>query len=395
MREPDGSPAFRIRALGTTASDVGGLPGGALAFLRAAGLEVSVAERRFGRHAWPVLSFSDRGIDCTLLDTGGHPAHLSVAAQQALDRLLQETLAAESPRVAIGFGGLPADFARRHLLREAGARVLFGLHNHAYYNVSRTYFTPAGGIDAVFAPSRYLRDRYARDVGVEAEVFLPPLDPEEMPAGPEDERVFITFVNPSPEKGLYFFVRLAEELARRRPDLPILVVESRGGCADLLAASQAAGIDLTRHESLMIAPGVLRAAEIYAVSRLVLMPSVWPEPAGRVVLEAMHHGIPPLLSDRGGLPEIAGEGGIVLPLPASLQSETRTVVDAASVEPWIRAIEHLSDDSAAYDAACRRARSAAQRALPAAQLPRFAALVRRLAGEPTSSMGANPCFNGL
>ncbi len=200
-----------------------------------------------------------------------------------------------------------------------------------------------------------------------------------MPPVSEDDRVFLTFVNPSPTKGLFFFVRFADELARRRPDLPMLVVESRGGCAQLLAASAEAGIDLTRHESLMISPSVPRSAEIYAVSRLVLMPSVWAEPAGRVVLEAMHYGIPPLFSDRGGLPETADGGGIILPLPATLQPETRTVVEVDAVEPWIEAVVRLSDDASAYAAASARAREAAKRALPAAQLQRFAGLVRRLA----------------
>ena len=38
----------------------------------------------------------------------------------------------------------------------------------------------------------------------------------------------MTFVNPAPDKGAYPFVRIAQELGRRRPDIPLLVVESRG-----------------------------------------------------------------------------------------------------------------------------------------------------------------------
>ena len=37
----------------------------------------------------------------------------------------------------------------------------------------------------------------------------------------------VTFVNPARYKGAYPFVRMAKELGRRRPDIPLLVVESR------------------------------------------------------------------------------------------------------------------------------------------------------------------------
>jgi hypothetical protein len=39
---------------------------------------------------------------------------------------------------------------------------------------------------------------------------------------------FVTFVNPEPVKGVYIFARIAAELARRRPDIRLLAVESRG-----------------------------------------------------------------------------------------------------------------------------------------------------------------------
>ena len=46
--------------------------------------------------------------------------------------------------------------------------------------------------------------------------------------GSAHEKVFITYINPSLEKGVFFAARLFDELSLRRPDVPILVVESRG-----------------------------------------------------------------------------------------------------------------------------------------------------------------------
>jgi len=54
--------------------------------------------------------------------------------------------------------------------------------------------------------------------------------------------------------------------------------------------------------------GFKRTEEIYPLLDVVVVPSLWEEPFGRIVPEAYVYGIPVIVSKRGGLPEIVDEG---------------------------------------------------------------------------------------
>ncbi|OGD86896.1 hypothetical protein A2164_00980 [Candidatus Curtissbacteria bacterium RBG_13_35_7] len=47
---------------------------------------------------------------------------------------------------------------------------------------------------------------------------------------------------------------------------------------------------------------------LYATSKLVVVPSVWPEPFGRVAIESLSQGTPVVVTNKGGLPEIIKDG---------------------------------------------------------------------------------------
>ncbi len=119
------------------------------------------------------------------------------------------------------------------------------------------------------------------------------------PLTPGASRGYVTFINPQPEKGVTVFARIALELGRRRPDIPLLVVEGRG-TADGLAGLP---VDLSGLTNLHRMANTPNPWDFYRVSRVVLMPSLWRESLDRVPIEAMANGIPVLASDRGALPE--------------------------------------------------------------------------------------------
>ncbi len=50
--------------------------------------------------------------------------------------------------------------------------------------------------------------------------------------------------------------------------------------------------------------GFVDPAQLFAQIDVLVVPSIWPEPFGRTVIEAYAHGVPVIASDCGGLPEL-------------------------------------------------------------------------------------------
>ncbi|MBL8764064.1 MAG: glycosyltransferase [Phycisphaerae bacterium] len=366
---------FRVRALGTTVREsVRGEPAARL--LEQLGHRPEVERLETGP-ARTLLRLNDAGVDCTLLDVGPLARHeWEPVWGEAFDRQLLSTIEEWKPDVLLTFGGNPSERLRRHLARRAGARVVFGLRNMSY--MDRRNFTD---VDAVLTPSGFVTAAYAKLIGLGSTPIPVPIVTQDVVA-PGRQPLFVTFVNPCRHKGVNFFARLAEDLATRRPDLPVLVVDSRGNAGTLVNAGLRAGFDLRRHASLFSCGGVPRPREFLAVTRVLLVPSVWYEAAGRVAAEALVNGIPPIVSPQGGLPETVGQGGRVLPIAADPATLLESVPppDDPHVRAWAGEIERLCDDPAYEAEAGRRARVAAARYEPETLADRYAAYFRDVLG---------------
>ena len=291
-----------------------------------------------------------------------------------LRQLLEQEVADFKPDIVLTYGGYPDDVARVEYLHANSVAVVFGLWNLGYLRADRQFFAR---YDAIVGPSQYLADVYRSVFGLRVIPLTTPVYPEEVRPDKHDA-VFFTMVNPSWEKGLGLLIRLAEMLGARRPDIPLLIVESRGTAGQMVAVAAAAGIDLSRHKNLMFSPTVSRPSEFFAVARATLVPSLVSEGSGRIASESMVAGIPALVSDRGGLPAEVGQGGFVIPIPDSVLPESREIVAEAVAEPWFQLIERLADDEAFYREACAGAKREGARFLPATLRPIYAELFRRI-----------------
>jgi glycosyltransferase involved in cell wall biosynthesis len=179
----------------------------------------------------------------------------------------------------------------------------------------------------------------------------------------------VLFVNPSAEKGATLFYRIAELAQEVAPELKFLVVESR---ATLGAAEQRTGMRFSRMVNIERVGLQSDMGPVFAHTRVLLQPSLWHESGARAAIEAMALGIPVVATNRGGIPEVLGEAGIVIPPPEPLVRNHWLIPPKSAAIPWVEALRQLTGDAEYYADHAALARSAWQRHDPA---PRITALV--------------------
>jgi hypothetical protein len=297
----------------------------------------------------PELAFEHRGISYRLLDTAG----TSWSGWQKLygkqfDRIFDEELERFDPDIVFTFGGEPGDVRRRQRARRRGVKVVFGLRNVGYLESGALAET-----DGILSASRFVTDRYREAAAVESTALPSPLELEDVVAE-ERQPIFVTMINPTLDKGLMVFARIAEEVSVRPAD-------GRGGAGHRRDTRRRGAGRRVRSAAAREYSGV--ASDWTAEGDLRRDAGA----AGAVI--GTRRGA---AGDRGGAgernpadrerPRGAGRGanggGFVVAIPPEVTSATRVPVSAEIAAPWVELILRLTEDDAAYAEASRRASQA-------------------------------------
>jgi len=269
------------------------------------------------------------------------------------------------------------------LLREARhsahGRVVYLAHTPQFFPFGPASWNPdreaaalvaeAAGVVAI---GHHMADYIARSLGRQAVVIHPPI----YGAGPfADYGNFaaglVAMINPCAVKGLPIFL----ETAARLPEIEFGVVPGWGTTGDDRRALQ-------RLPNVRFLPNARHIDEVLARTRVLLMPSLWYEGFGLIVMESMLRAIPVVASDSGGLVEAKHGTGYVIPVNTIERYEAvfdehampRPVVRQNDSAPWVAALRELLTDRAAYQRESQASRSAAQRfagTLDAAHMERY------------------------
>ncbi len=200
--------------------------------------------------------------------------------------------------------------------------------------------------------SDFMREKL-NGFGLSAEVVPPFIEFEKYASNPAGDRDSITMIaaNLAKHKGVDIFLRIAEKC----PDLKFLLV----------------GRLPEEHGDLPSNVVHLRWTDdiksILAKTMLLLVPSRWEEPFGRLPVEAGVNGIPSIASNRGGLVEAVGEGGIL-------------IQNYEDIDLWVEAITSVLNNSAIYNSLSKNAIENANRFEFCYSYAKFTSLVKEYFG---------------
>lgn len=216
----------------------------------------------------------------------------------------------------------------------------------------RVLLRKAAGIITI---SEYMRDYIQRWSGLDSTVLHFP----SYGTGPYThfnnfDSGYVTMVNPCVYKGISIFLSLAERL----PQVRFAAVPLWGTTAKDRAA-------LEQLPNMTMLQPSANLEDVLGQTKVLLVPSLWGEAYGQIVVDAMLRGIPVLASNVGGLPEAKLGVDYVVPvnmieryeMDAAMQIQP--VVPDQDVSPWAEVLSRVLQDRPVYEHLSLTSREAA------------------------------------
>ena len=294
-----------------------------------------------------ILRTNTSGVDHLIIRTGNvRRPNMTAAEQEVYLQFFRAELKHRRPDMVFMWGGLLLEMTLMREAREAGIPVVFYLVNGGYKN-KETFKYASVIVTDTEATAKLYKERLGLDLKVVGKFIDPELVKPKVPRRPD----FVTFINPSFEKGVSLFMPLAKLAATECPEIKFLVVQSRGRWGNALNVlkfqpEEFPNVKVIGHQQNM--------RPVYASTRAVLLPSLWHESGARVIAESQINGIPVLASNTGGSAELIGQGGIIFDVPEAVREKRMERAPEDVVRPWLEEIKRIWHDDAYYQSLCRK-----------------------------------------
>ena len=287
--------------------------------------------------------------------------NMTLAECQLFFNTFRQILEEYGPDLVMGYGVSPL---AQTCFAEAKARGLPTVYvvSHGTYG---NYLFP--NIDLIVTDSHATAKLYAeRD-----EINMVPVgaffDRRDITAA-QHQKIFVTMLSPVEHKGVAIFAKLAKVCQTELPEVKFLAVGPR--ITEILGLLHEKGRPDVHPYTPADFPNVYMVAPqadmrpIYAITSVLVAPSLWFEPWGRGASEAVFNNIPVIAANSGGLSEAIAGGGILLDTPEHCQQDYRSIPDDQEIRPWVETLkvfltnnsdellhqakERLSQDNALY-----------------------------------------------
>jgi glycosyltransferase involved in cell wall biosynthesis len=296
----------------------------------------------------PIWRTEIHGVEHLIVKTASwQRKNMTCQEEETYVNLFRRELLARRPDMIFLWGGLVLERTLMREAKDAGIPVVFYLVNPGYKDKA-AFKDVSIIITDTQATADLYKERHGLDLKVAGKFIDKAAVVPKVPRRPD----FITFINPSFEKGVSVFMPLAKLAAKECPEIKFLVVQSRGRWGNALHVlkfkpEDFPNVKVIGHQTDM--------RPVYASTRALLLPSLWHESGARVIAEAQLNGIPILASNTGGSAELVGQGGKIFDLPETAkEKKTEVHVTEDDLRPWLEEIKRLWHDPAYYDQMCRK-----------------------------------------
>lgn len=246
------------------------------------------------------------------------------------------------PSHVLTFGGLLSERLLSIEARRRSIKSIFYLANPNYQN-AHDFFNH---FDQVLTDSKATAELYQKKIP-NIKVIGKFINPNRfISKGGSDQKKYVTFINPSPEKGVEVVLKIINQM-QADTDIQFLIVESRGTWQKTL---QQYNFDTsTAKGRVRVVPFQSSMANIYAQTKILLAPSLWHESGPRVAAEAVLNDIPVIGFNSGGAAEILGESGYLLKKPNVSKSNHYKLSEDYDVSEWVEHIRNLMRNPKIYE----------------------------------------------